>query len=68
MANTIAEILGTLPEADLLVVNDGSDDRTSQLARQLGGNGAAVEHRVLPAGHGLGQADIGLLKDWLARR
>ncbi|WP_293798203.1 alpha/beta hydrolase [uncultured Bosea sp.] len=38
------------------------------LARQLGESGAAVEHRVLPAGHGLGQTDIGLLKDWLARR
>ncbi len=37
------------------------------LARQLGAGGAVVEHRVLPAGHGLGQADIGLLGDWLAR-
>ena len=37
------------------------------LARQLGENGAIVEHRVQPAGHGLGQSDIGLLKDWLAR-
>ena len=36
------------------------------LARQLGESGAVVEHRVLPAGHGLGQADIGLIKDWLA--
>lgn len=38
------------------------------LARQLGESGAAVEHRVLPAGHGLGQADINLLGDWLAQR
>ncbi|MBN9450370.1 MAG: alpha/beta hydrolase [Bosea sp.] len=38
-----------------------------RLAWQLGENGAVVEHRVLPAGHGLGQADIGLLGDWLAR-
>ena len=37
------------------------------LARQLGESGAVVEHRSLPAGHGLGQADIGLLGDWLAR-
>lgn len=37
------------------------------LAWRLSENGAAVEHRVLPAGHGLGQADIGLLGDWLAR-
>ena len=38
------------------------------LACRLSGSGATVEHRVLPAGHGLGQADIGLLKDWLAHR
>lgn len=37
------------------------------LAWQLGERGGAVEHRVLPAGHGLGQADIGVLNDWLAR-
>ena len=39
---------------------------TFRLARQLGESGATVEHRVLPAGHGLGQSDIGLLKGWLA--
>lgn len=38
------------------------------LACRLSGSGATVEHRMLPAGHGLGQADIGLLKDWLAHR
>lgn len=38
------------------------------LAKRLGESGAAVEHRLLPTGHGLGQADIGLLGDWLARR
>ncbi|UZF93123.1 alpha/beta hydrolase [Bosea sp. NBC_00550] len=37
------------------------------LACQLEDSGALVEHRVLPAGHGLGQADLGLLSDWLAR-
>ncbi|RYE33705.1 MAG: alpha/beta hydrolase [Hyphomicrobiales bacterium] len=37
------------------------------LAGQLGASGAVVEHRTLPAGHGLGQADLGLLGDWLAR-
>jgi phospholipase/carboxylesterase len=39
-----------------------------RLVRQLGENGAAVEHRVLPAGHGLGQGDLGLLRDWFERR
>lgn len=37
------------------------------LARRLGEAGADVAHRMLPAGHGLGQPDIGLLSDWLAR-
>lgn len=36
-----------------------------KLARTLSGNGASVDHRVLPAGHGLSQPDIGLLKGWL---
>lgn len=38
-----------------------------ELAGQLTAGGAVVEHRVLPAGHGLGQADLALLGDWLAR-
>lgn len=37
-----------------------------RLERTLAGNGASVDHRVLPAGHGLSQPDIGLLKGWLA--
>lgn len=37
------------------------------LAALLAKNGAAVEQRSLPAGHGLSQADIGLLTDWLTR-
>jgi phospholipase/carboxylesterase len=38
-----------------------------ELAALLAANGATVEHRSLPSGHGLAQADIGLLKDWLLR-
>ena len=34
------------------------------LARQLDGAGARVDHRVLPAGHGLGQGDLAALKEW----
>lgn len=37
-----------------------------RLARTLSGNGAAVDHRTLPAGHGLSQADINLLAGWMA--
>lgn len=40
-------------------------DDAQRLARTLSGNGASVDHRVLPAGHGLSQPDIGLLKGWL---
>lgn len=42
-------------------------DSAEALARRLGDAGADVTHRMLPAGHGLGQADIGLVSDWLAR-
>ncbi|BCB20272.1 alpha/beta hydrolase [Bosea sp. ANAM02] len=65
------------PQADLtgkpvLILSGALDPivpkaNAETLARQLGADGAAVEHRVLPAGHGLGQADIGLLGDWLVR-
>ena len=37
-----------------------------RLATTLSGNGAAVDHRTLPAGHGLSQADINLLAGWMA--
>ena len=36
------------------------------LAATLERAGAAVEHHVLPTGHGLSQADVGLLEKWLA--
>jgi phospholipase/carboxylesterase len=37
-----------------------------QLASALGGAGAAVAHKTLPAGHELSQADIRAARDWLA--
>ncbi len=36
------------------------------LARQFDGAGARVDHRVLPAGHGLGQGDLAALAEWFA--
>jgi phospholipase/carboxylesterase len=48
---------------DLIVPAAGAE----ALAQTLAADGATVEHRSLPASHGLTQADIGLLKDWLAR-
>jgi phospholipase/carboxylesterase len=41
-------------------------DDVGRLAKTLSGNGASVDHRTLPAGHGLSQPDIGLLQSWLA--
>ncbi|RDJ23283.1 alpha/beta hydrolase [Bosea caraganae] len=40
-------------------------DDAERLATTLASNGAAVDHRTVPTGHGLSQADIGLLKTWL---
>ncbi|KRE17408.1 hydrolase [Bosea sp. Root381] len=65
----------TPPQADLagkrvLILSGAMDpivraDDAERLAQTLSGNGASVDHRVLPAGHGLSQPDIGLLKAWL---
>jgi phospholipase/carboxylesterase len=35
-----------------------------RLARDLSARGAVVDHRILPTGHGLSQADVGLLRPW----
>ena len=42
-------------------------ENAARLAAILKGAGAAVEHRSLPASHGLSQADIMLTREWLAR-
>ena len=39
-------------------------DNARGLADLLSARGARVEHRVLPSGHDLGQADIALTKSW----
>jgi phospholipase/carboxylesterase len=41
-------------------------DNVAQLAAMLKADGADVDHRVLPAGHGLTQADFTIAKEWLA--
>jgi len=63
------------PQADLtakrvLILSGAMDpiiqaEDAERLARTLSENGASVDHRVLPAGHGLSQPDIGLLRAWL---
>jgi len=40
-------------------------ERAAQLATQLQCNGAIVEHRVLPTGHELSQADVTFARAWL---
>jgi phospholipase/carboxylesterase len=40
-------------------------ENARRLAAQLAAAGAAVEHRMLPAGHGLSQADVSLATGWL---
>ena len=35
-----------------------------RLARDLAAGGASVDHRVMPAGHGLSQADVGMVQAW----
>lgn len=43
-------------------------ENAASLAATLERAGAAVEHHVLPTGHGLSQADVGLLEKWLSER
>lgn len=64
------------PAADLagkpVLILSGSFDPivagedAERLAATLAKAGAAVSHRSLPGGHGLGQADIGIVAGWLA--
>jgi phospholipase/carboxylesterase len=63
------------PAADLtgkpvLILSGAMDpmvpqDNAARLAALLSGAGAAVEHRTLPAGHGLSQADVALARAFL---
>jgi len=42
------------------------EDNAARLAGQLRAAGARLDHRTLPAGHGLSQADVSLARAWLA--
>jgi phospholipase/carboxylesterase len=55
----------------VLILSGGMDpivpeEEAAQLAAQLAAAGAAVDHEILPAGHGLTQADVTLARRWLA--
>ncbi len=68
--------LSQAPEADLggkpvLILSGAMDPivpaaNAAHLARQLQHAGANVEHRTLPASHGLSQTDVTLTRDFLA--
>jgi phospholipase/carboxylesterase len=54
----------------VLIVSGASDplmtpERAAQLASLLHGYGAVVDHRTMPSGHELSQADVNLAKRWL---
>lgn len=67
--------LAELPRADLsgkpILMLSGSMDpivpaeNAAGIARHFAGQGAEVDHRVLPVGHGLTQLDVGLVTNWL---
>lgn len=42
------------------------EENAARLGAQLRAAGANLDHRTLPVGHGLSQADVNLTRDWLA--
>ena len=59
-----------LAGAPVLILSGAMDPivpaaNAAELSAQLARAGARVEHRTLPAGHGLGQMDVALLRTWL---
>src|SRR5215208_367386 len=70
--------LKDVPDADLtgkpVLILSGAIDPTvpaenaARLTAILKGAGATVDHRTLPAGHNLTQADLALTKTWLDQR
>jgi len=67
--------LSTAPQVDLvgkpvLIISGAQDpivpaENAARLADLLRASRAAVEHRVLPAGHGLSNADVTMAQQWL---
>jgi phospholipase/carboxylesterase len=61
---------GKLADKPVLILSGASDpiipaDNAARLAATLAQAGAGVEHRTLPTGHQLSQADVALARSWL---
>ncbi|CAH1663295.1 alpha/beta hydrolase [Chelatococcus asaccharovorans] len=61
---------GDLAGRPVLILSGSMDpivpaENAGRLTAVLGQAGANVDHRVLPVGHGLSQADVNLSKQWL---
>jgi phospholipase/carboxylesterase len=61
---------GDLSGKSVLLLSGAADpivpaDNAARLATNLKAAGAAVDHRVIPVGHGLSQADLTIAKSWL---
>ena len=62
-----------LPGTPVLMLSGALDpivaeENAARLAAALGRAGAVVDHRILPTGHNLSQADLTLAKAWLDQR
>ena len=62
-----------LDDKPVLILSGAADpivpaENAARLASILKGAGAVVDHRTVPTGHGLSQADVVLTKTWLDQR
>jgi dolichol-phosphate mannosyltransferase len=60
-------ILATVPDAHVLIVDDGSPDGTGELADEMARANSAISVLHRPAKQGLGRAYVAAFKDLLAR-
>jgi phospholipase/carboxylesterase len=71
MVPLAAPLAADLRGKPVLILSGAADpivpaENAERLASALRAAGADVDHRILPGGHGLGQADLTLARDWLA--
>jgi phospholipase/carboxylesterase len=65
--------MGDLAGKPVLILSGAMDpivpaENAARLAALLKDAGARVDHRALPAGHGLSQADLTIARDWFSKR